>query len=635
MDGSRRTVIGIMPEGFEFMDDHIDLWVPIMIDPSSLNSETVVNHNRVAIARLKAGETVARADSDLSTVVQNLRQKYPGHVEAGDRARITPLREEMVGTIRPALLLLLGAVGFVLLIACVNVANLLLAKGEARQKEVAIRSALGASLFRNIRLLLGESVTLAILGGTIGLLLAVWGLDALQGIVPEHGPRLAGIRIDKQVLIFTFLLSTLSGVLFGLLPAFQISRTDVQTSLRETTRSATAGLKGSRVRQLLVISEIALAVVLVIGAGLMIKSLHQLKNVSPGFSPQNVLLIPLDLPHARYARTEDAAQFHEQLLQRIMSIPSVRSAAVSVYAPLLNMHSDWYFEIEGRTDEEGSTAFYNLVSPDYFKTLEIPLLKGRLFSKQDQERAEGAVLISETMARRFWKDQDPLGKRINVSLGGPIWREIVGVVGDVKGTSLGSDAGPQMYFPLIDVPFSGIRSVSVVVRTSSMPMSLAKSIKAEIQSLDGSLPVDRFQAMEEVVSGSVSHPRFAVIMLSLFASMALILAAVGIYGVMSYSVAIRTHELGVRMALGARKNEILKLVIRQGMLLSLTGLGIGIMGAIVLTRVMSSLLFEVSATDPATFVLITLLLGIVALVASYVPARRAAKVDPMIALRYE
>ena len=629
-----RMIIGIMPKGFQFLDDRAELWLPLAIEPSKFDETSVVNHNRVAIGRLKDGIDVRVAEKEMTAIAQGMNQKYPDQYQKEDRVHLRPVRDVLVGEIKTPLLLLLGAVGFVLLIACANVANLFLARGEARHKEIAIRTALGASASRIIRLLFVESILLAWIGGAVGLAIAFWGLDALIAISPDLR-GLQEIKIDPPILGFTFLISALSGILFGMAPALQMARGNVQTALKDATRGTTSGLRGSRVRKSLVVSEIALSVVLVIGAGLLIRSFHNLQQVSPGFNFQNVLIVRFDLPPTRYSQTSQAADFYQRLQERINALPAVRSSAEAVFVPLFNSESNWAFEMEGRSQEGVKSAYYNLVSSDYFKTLEVPLKRGRFFSKQDQEKPEGAVIINETMARQFWPNEDPIGKRINVSLGTRIWREIVGVVGDIRTVNLGSVPDAQMYFPLIDVPFASIRSGNLIIRTQSNPLSLVEPVKSAIRSMDPNLPFATVRTLEEVVSLSVSQPRFTTALLGLFASIAMLLAAVGIYGVISYSVAQRVHEIGVRMALGARSNQILSLVVGQGVMLAAIGIGIGLVAALILTRLLSSLLFEVTSTDPATFVVISLLLGIVALIASYIPARRAAKVDPMIALRYE
>jgi putative ABC transport system permease protein len=589
----------------------------------------------MAIGRMKEGLNVRSVESEMTGILQRMSKKYPGQHDANDGVTLQPVRDVLVGGIKTPLLLLLGAVGFVLLIACANVANLFLARGEVRHKEIAIRKAMGASAGRIISMLFVESILLALMGGVAGLAIAFWGLDAMIAISPARVLDLQNIKMDSSILFFTFLVSALSGILFGMAPAFQMARSEVQSWLKDTTRGTTSGVRGSRVRNMLVVSEIALSVVLVIGAGLLIRSFYKLQRVSPGFNSNSVLSVRFDLPEARYPQAFQAAQFYDQLLSRINSLPSVKSSADAIFIPLFNSESNWGFEIEGRTQEGAKVAYYNMVSPDYFKVLEVPLLHGRFFTKQDQEKTEGAVIINETTARRFWKDENPVGKRINVNMGIPVWREIVGVVGDVRNISLGAAPDLQMYFPLIDAEFATIRMGNLLIRTESNPLALVEPVKSEIRSLDPNLPFATVRTLDEIVSTSVAQPRFTTALLGLFASIAMLLAAIGIYGVISYSVARRTHEIGIRMALGARRNQIVNLVVGQGVALAAIGVAIGLIAAILLTRVMSSLLFEISATDPVTFVVISAVLGFVALIASYVPARRAAKVDPMIALRYE
>jgi putative ABC transport system permease protein len=635
LNGVPHTVIGVMPAEFQFLDDRVELWLPLAIDPAKFDETAIVNHNINVIGRLKPDIHMTAATAEMTGIVQGMKRKYPKHYSENNRIHLEPIRNVLVGNVKKALLLLFGAVGFVLLIACSNVANLFMAKSEARQKEIAIRTALGANVSQIVRLLFVETTMLAIIGGLAGLLFAFWSLDTLLAFSPTDTLGLKDFRIDSTVLGFTLLISIVSGMLFGLAPAFQVGRSNIQLFLKEGGRGMTSGVRGKTMRRFLVISEIALASVLVIGAALLLKSFYKLQQVSPGFQTENVLMVRFDLPENRYPQTEQAAAFYRQMLDRIESIPVVQSAAQAVFVPLYNSDSNWGFEIEGRHDEGVRSAFYNLVSDHYFETLEIPLIKGRFLSRQDQERSEGAVVINETMARRFWPNENPIGKRINVNLGPEIWREIVGVVGDVKNSNLRNETDSQMYFPLIEVPFASIRMGSLIVKTKSNPLSIVSTIKSEIQSMDRNLPLANVQTMDQILSTSVDQARFTSVLLALFACIALILAIVGIYGLISYSVAQRTHEIGVRMVLGARKKQILGLVVGQGLMLVAIGLTVGISGAILLTRLMSSLLFEVSSTDPAIYIAISFLLGCVALAASYIPARKAARVDPMIALRYE
>ena len=635
MNDVQRTVIGVMPDGFQFFDDRVEVWLPIMIERSKFDETSLVNHNINVVGRLKSGVSTTVATAEMTRIAQEMyRTQYPKYYDATNRVDLEPIRNSLVGSVKKALLLLFGAVGFVLLIACANVANLFMAKGETRHKEIAIRTALGANLKDIVRLLFVESTMLAILGGLMGLLIAFWALDSVVAISPTEILGLKDVKIDSHILFFTLLLSIFSGLLFGLAPAYQMLRVNVQFFLKEGGRGITSGVRGKQMHRILVVSEIALAVILVTGAGLLIKSFYNLQKVSPGFTTKNILMVRFDLPETRYPRTSDAAAFYTQLLDRIKSLNEVESAAQAVFLPLYNSDSNWGFELEGKTNDIHS-AFYNLVSEDYFRTLKIPLRNGRFFSKQDQEKSEGAVIINETMARKYWPDVDPIGKRINVNLGPQIWREIVGVVGDVKNSNLSQNPESQMYFPLIDVPFASIRMGTLIVRTRSNPSQLLGIIKSDIQSLDRNLPLATVKTMEEVVSKSMAEPRFTTILLAIFAFVALLLAAVGIYGVISYSVAQRVHEIGLRMVLGARKSEILKLVVGQSVVLTAIGLTIGIVCAALLTRFVTSLLFEVSPTDPVTYILISFLLGAVAISASYIPARKATQVDPNIALRYE
>jgi putative ABC transport system permease protein len=625
------TVIGILPSNFEFPPfESPQLYVPLVADPNRGHGYLHV------VARLNSAMKLSEAQAQMNVIAQRLEQQYPRHDK--DRGiSLMPLQESVVGRVRHALLILTGAVGFVLLIGCANVANLLLARTAVRQKELAVRITLGASRLRLIRQLLTESVLLAFLGGTLGVLLAVWGVDflmvLLHRILPL--PRLDAVNVDSRVLGFTLLISLLTGLAFGLAPALGASKPDLNESLKEGSRSLTRSLRHNHIRSLLVVSEIALTLVLLIGSGLMLKSFLLLQQVDPGLHPDNILTLEFSLFESKYSKTRTRAAFFQQVLERLGTLPEVQSAAVVADIPLGGSADTLGFRIEGRADpapREWLIAGFNVVSPDYFRTVGIPLLKGRDFNERDAENAPPVIVINETMAHRFWPDEDPISRRITMD--GEHWYSIVGVVGNVRHLGLDSPPRPEAYICYLQDPVLW-PYLSLMVRTDSNPMRLASTIQGVIWAVDKDQPIANVRTMEQILSASVAQPRIYMVLLSIFASVALILAAVGTYGVISYSVTQRTHEIGIRMALGAQPGDILKIVVGQGMILTILGILIGLAGAFGLTRVLSSLLYEVTATDPATFVAVPLFLAAVAFLACYIPARRATKVDPMVTLRYE
>jgi putative ABC transport system permease protein len=639
------TVIGVAPAGFRF-GRPMDLYVPLILPPE-VRSSRGDHPGMYAIARLKPNVTIERARADMNTIAARLRQQYKEN--AGNSVAVTTLLEDTVGDVRPALLILLGAVGFVLLIACANVANLLLARAATRAKEIAIRRALGAGRWRIIRQLLTESVLLALLGGALGLFLAIWGVDLLVALSPADSiPRAQEIGLDGRVLGFTLAVSLLTGVLFGLIPALQASKTDLTESLKEGGRSSTEGLRRNRVRSLLVISEIALSLVLLIGAGLMLRSFWRVQEVDPGFNPHNVLTMRISLPAAKYAQAEQVMNFYQTTIERVKGLPGVQAVGVSGGIPLSGA-PDTSFFVEGRPYPPAGRypeAFYYTVSPEYFRAMGIRLLKGRYFTEQDAKDSPKVTIIDENLARGLFAGQDPIGKHLVPPEGGadpP--SEIVGVVQHVKHMGLDSDAQSkiqyQFYVPYVQIPEKYLalatRDMYLVARTAnaSDPLSLAAPVQKEIHEVDKNQPVFNVKTMEQLINESIAPRRFSMFLLSLFALVALVLAAVGIYGVMSYSVSQRTHEIGIRVALGAGKSDVLKLVIKQGLTLALIGVVSGLIGALVVTRVMASMLYGVTATDPLVFAGVALLLALVALLACYIPAHRAMRVDPMIALRYE
>ncbi|PYV43018.1 MAG: hypothetical protein DMG06_12185 [Acidobacteria bacterium] len=606
------------------------LYVPLVPDPNR-------GHGYLdAVARLKSDIKLSEAQAEMDLIARRLEQQFP-KTSKGRGINLVPLQDSVVGKFRPALLTLTGAVGFVLLIACANVANLLLARTAVRQKELAVRTTLGASRWRLIRQLLSESVLLALLGGSVGVLLAVWGIDLLVALLHKilPMPRLEAVSIDARVLGFTLLISLLTGLSFGLAPALGASKPDLNESLKEGSRSLAGSLRHTRIRSLLVVSEIALALVLLIGCGLMLKSFLLLRRVDPGLHPENILTLEFSLFESKYSQTRTRAAFFQQVLERLEALPGLQSAAVVADIPLSGYVDSLGFRIEGRVDlapGEWLSAGFNVVSPNYFHTMSIPLLRGRDFNERDAENALPVIIINQTMARRFWPNEDPIDRRITMD--GDRWYSIIGAVGDVRHLGLDTPPRPEAYICYLQDPVLW-PYLSLVVRTESDALKLAPAVQGVVWAVDKDQPIANVTTMEQILSTSVAQPRVYLLLLGVFSSIALTLAAVGIYGVMSYSVTQRTHELGIRLALGAHFGDIIKLVVGQGIKLALIGVGIGIASAFALTRLLSSFLYGVKATDPATFVGVSLLLTAVALLACYIPARKAAKVDPLVALRYE
>lgn len=639
LSGGSFTVIGVMPPDFKFPSEDVELWAPLsapIIDtrfPQLMYKRDM--HFLTVVARLKSNISVTEAQAQMTTIGRRLETQYPDS-NTGYGVNIVPLYEQTVANSRPTLLVLVGVVLFVLLIACANVANLLLARAAARQKEIAMRAALGASRLRIIRQLLTESVLLATLGGVFGLMLAYWSVRTFVALGPADVPRLKDVGLDGRVLVFSLLISLLTGVIFGLAPALQASRSNLNETLREGDRGSTTGGSANRMRNLLVIIEVALSVVLLIGAGLTIKSFSRLQDVDPGFDPRNVLTMRFSLPNTTYPKLEQQEQFYRRLVERLATLPGVQSVGAVTFAPLIGITSRFWFIVEGRpvaTPSERPQAFHNAVTPDYFRAMGIPLLKGRFFTAQDESNAPGVVIINQTLARRFFPNEEATGKRL--MLEAPLkdkWLQIVGVVGDVKQSKLSGESGFEMYTAHAQSPMA---TMYVVMRTVAEPLTFSAAIGSAVREIDKDQPVSNLKTMNQLLSESIAQPRFRTLLLGAFALVALIMVALGIYGVLAYSVKQRTHEMGIRMALGAQRRDILKLVIGQGMILVLIGVVLGLVGAMALTRVMMSLLYEVKPTDPIVFISMSLLVGMVALVACYIPARRATRVDPLVALRYE
>ncbi len=634
------TIVGVMPAGFQFpvgfgylgkvLNDPIDLYVPLTATKEELGRG---NYSFFAIGRLKPGVTIDHARAEMTIIEGRLEQQYP-EGNTGIGISLIPTQEQTVKEIRPALLVLLGAVAFLLLIACANIANLLLARAASRQKEIAVRTALGASRLRVLRLLLTESLLLSLAGGCLGLLLAIWGTDALLVLAPDNIPRLSEIGVDARVFGFTLAVSLVTGIFFGLIPAVHASKPDLNETLKEGSRGSMGSAAGKRTRSVLVAVEVALSLVLLIGAGLMIKSFLRLQQMNLGFNPDHLLAVDLSLSSSRYPEDRQQAAFFQEALERLQSLTGVKSAGASTGLPLTLNISGSDFRIEGRPEPEaGKEMIINTrsVSPGYFRTLAITLIRGRDFSDRDNNDAPKAAIINNDLARIYFPNEDPIGKRITFDDGGS-WISIVGIIADVKQLGLDSSAHPEVYFPYLQV---AAPSMSLVVRTSSNPLSLAAAVKNQIQIIDKDLPIDDPKTMQQLLAESISGRRFNMLLLTVFAVVALVLAVVGIYGVMSYTVTQRTHEIGIRVAIGAQSRDVFRMVIGRGMMLAMIGIAFGLVGAFGLTRLMTTMLFGVEPTDPATFVGIAVLLTSVALVACYIPARRATKVDPLVALRYE
>jgi putative ABC transport system permease protein len=631
VSGKSVLVVGVMPAGFDF-PEQTELWSPFVLDPAA---ERRNNRYLEVVGRLKPGVTVAQAQAQMDTINQSLAAEYD-ETNRGSGVRVTELREQLVGNLRPTLLVLLGAVAFVLLIGCANVANLLLARATSRRKEIAVRTALGASRARIARQLLTESFLLSLAGGAAGLLLSVWMTDLFVAVSPANSPRFGEIKPDARVFLFTLAVTLVTGLIFGLAPAFQASQADLNETLKEGGRSGSEGARRNRVRSLLVVSEIALSFMLLAGAGLLVRSFIRLRDVSPGFNPDGVLTMRLSLLPAKYPTDQQKRDFFKQATERMAELPGVKSAAAVLTLPL---GGDTFgvgraFIREGRpaTPEESVNASFYLATPDYFRTLQIPVTAGREFTDRDTDQSPPAIIINETMARLYFPGESPVGKRIRMVADEKFLREIVGVVGDTR-PSLEAPAGAQMYIPYAqDATWS---SMTLVVRTGGDPAGLASSARGVIQSLDKTLPVYNVKTMNDVFASSIARRRSSTLLVSAFALVALLLALVGIYGVTAYHVSQRTHEIGVRMALGAQRRDVIKLILGQSLRLTLGGLAVGLVSALALTRVMSGLLYDVKPNDPLTFAAGALLLAAVATLACYIPARRATKVDPLIALRYE
>ncbi len=646
LNGVPFTIVGVLPERFQFPDTQgkrapaagvgqtVDLLLPLAFDPKDLGERG--SHFLQVLARLKPGITTEQAQTEMSLIASSLEQQYPESSKDWT-ARVVPLHEQVVGEARPMLLLLLAAVGLVLLIACANIANLLLVRASTRHKEMAVRMALGASRNRLIRQLLIESLLLASLGGAAGLLLAFWGSDAIVAFSLSELPRAHEITIDNRTLLFAIGLTVFTGILFGLVPAFQASSVDLNDSLKDNSKSATAGFQRNRFRSLLVVSEIALSLVLLIGAGLLVKSFIRLARVNPGFNTDNLLTVNITLPFAKYPELEKRTAFFEQLTEKLQAIPGVQAVGATSNLPLSGGNNHLTFIIEGRqaallSDEPA--ADWRAISPDYFNVMGIRLMNGRAFSASDRKGTSEVIIINEVMAKRYWPGESALGKRIMIYDSGEPrpWREIVGIVSNIHHFNLKDEPNPEMYVPHLQRPQS---SLTLVSHLTTNQQSVIPAIREAVLALDKDQPVYNIRMMNQLVSESLATSKATMLLVGIFAVIALLLAAIGIYGVMAYVVAQRTNEIGIRLALGARSGDVLKMVVKQGMTTALVGIGFGLAAAVAVTRLMEKLLYNVNGTDPLVFVAVSLILTGVALVACLVPARRASKVDPMVALRYE
>jgi predicted permease len=632
LNGESRAVIGVMPAGFKFpIIADADVWRPIqpVINSGCRRGCTAIR----VMARLKPDATEAQARAELNAIAARIEQQFPDtNTKVG--ATLVPLQEFLVGPVKAQMLALLVAVAFVLLIVCANVANLLLARSATREKEIAVRASLGAGRWRIARQLLSESLLLAVIGGTIGLLLAYGLVDLLASFSPQGTPRVDEIGVDGRALGYALAVTVLTGLLFGAAPVWQLFKADLNQSLRDSGKGLYGARSGRRALGALVVVETALALTLLVGAGLLVKSFIRLQRVDPGFDPRNMLTAVVTLPQAAYPERNQVALFYNRLLERARTLPGAQSAAVVSSLPLTGFDSDAGFVIEGRPaprQDQQSVAWVSSVSPGYFRTMGMGLIAGREFTDRDNENSPKVVIISEETARRHFPNENPIGKRIGD--GSPDgWREIVGVTADVKHFGLNQDSRVSMFFPDRQ---QLSRRMFIVVRTAADPSSLSPALRGVVAEMDRNLAVSNIIPMEEISTRSIGQERFTLLLLGLFSALALLLAVAGIYGVMSYAVAQRTHEIGLRMALGAQTGAILKLVVRRGVKLVAGGVALGLVASFSLTRLMAKMLFGVSAADPLTFIVITLLLAFVALLACWIPARRAAKVDPMTALRFE
>ncbi len=641
LDGQNYTVIGVAPNGFQY-PDKTEVWLPPLRLAPELHAQMDVTQARgmgflAAVALLKPGVSVEQAAGEMETITARLRQQYP---ESNNRRfnRVLSLQDHLIGDTSVMLLLLFGAVMFVLLIACANVANLLLASASSRHREIAIRAALGASRKRIVRQLLTESAILALAGGAFGLLLSFWGVSLITTLLPADFPRLNEIHTDWRVLIFTLSASLLTGILFGLAPALNLAKSDIQEAMKESGRGTAGSMRRSRLRQVLIVTEVALSVVLLAGAGLLFRSFLQLQSVNAGFNAQQVLTAELSPSGTGFVNDSDFVTFYDNVLQRMRAVPGVQYAGVINTLPLSKGPTTGFL-VEGRPvvpRDQWSPTNFRSVSADYFRAMSIPVLQGRTFTDHDGDGATRVLVVNQALADRDFPGESAVGRRVTFGARDgnqqPVWFEIVGITANVRSLELREEAQPEVYFSARQNPFN---NMSVVIRSTVEPSTLAAAVRQVVAEVNKSVPVSDVKTMDHIVSESVTQPRFNLFLLGLFGFIAMLLSAAGIYGVTAYTVVQRTHELGIRLALGAQMSDVLRMILKQGMAMILVGLAIGLVSAFALMRLLRSLLFGVSENDPATFVAITVVLLLVALLACYVPARRATKVDPLVALRNE
>ena len=637
LNGVAREIIGVMPPGFSYPSAR-EAWLPIRYDQNFVSKQRANWYLRV-VGRLKPGITPQQSAAEVETLGRNLARQYP---DANEGVGMTtfPLHEAMVGDIRRSLFVLLGAVGFVLLIACANVANLLLARAASRESEMAVRTALGAGRGRLVRQLLTECVILALAGGALGLLLGVWGVAFLTSLKPQGVPRLDAVAVEATVILFTFGLAMITGLLFGIVPAVHATRGALSGSLKEGGRGAGTSRGGARIRGLLVVAEMALAVMLLAGAGLLMRSFLRLQSVDPGFDPSKTLSFELSLPPVRYAEEPQQVAFFDELLPRLRALPGVRAVEATMALPLSGTNFVISFNVAGRpplTSAQEPAIEVRVATPGYFSTIGIPLKRGRLFTGEDKAGTPPVVLLTESAARQYFPNEDPIGKTIKLGWGRGQGKpraggEVVGIVGDIKDAGLNEPNPPQLYMPYRQWP---VDSMSVVMKTTTPPETLGSAVRQEVHAIDPNLPVSNIGSLEQIISESISQPRFYMTLLGVFATVALMLAAIGIFGVLSYAVSQRTREIGIRMALGAPGRTVVNLIVRQAMLLVVSGVAAGTIAALFLSQTITKMLFGVTPTDPVTFAGVAAVLVAVALFAAYLPARRATRVDPIIALRAE